>query len=94
MVLLESLYFGVPVITSDTAGAVDIIRDKEHGCVLDSFDIYSWVDMCEKYLKGQTRNRELLKNYVETNYGWNAIAAQYICRYEKMTHSNENSFSE
>ena len=94
MVLLESLYFGVPVIPSVTAGAVDIITDQAPGSVLDSFNMHSWVDMCEKYLKRQTGNRELLKDYVETNYRWNAIVAQYIHHYEKMTHRNENSFSE
>ena len=61
---------------------------------MDMFDIQSWLDMCEKYLNKQIWNRELLKNYVETNYEWNAIAAQYIRHYEKMIHQNENSFSE
>ena len=29
---------------------------------------------------------EYFKDYVETNYGWNAIVAQYIRHYEKMIH--------
>ena len=82
MILLESLYLGVPVFASDTAGAVDIMKDQTHGSLLGSLDIHSCGNMCHKSLTRQTGNRELLKKYVEMDYEMYAIVAQYIRYYE------------
>ena len=39
MVLMEAIYFGVPVITSNNGGADTLIRDGENGVVINSNDV-------------------------------------------------------
>ena len=44
MVILESMYFGLPVISSSTAGADTIIENEVDGVILNKFDVDLWKD--------------------------------------------------
>ncbi|MCL1479002.1 MAG: glycosyltransferase family 4 protein [Marinobacter sp.] len=44
MVVAESLFFGTPVISTRTAGPIDIIEVKIQGCLLPSMDVNSWLE--------------------------------------------------
>ena len=55
MVMLEAMYFGVPVISTASAGAKVIIQQDVTGYILDTFDTSLWaekiVDINEKVQK-------------------------------------------
>lgn len=42
MVLLEAMYFGLPVISSMNGGASVLIEDQENGYIMQSFKITDW----------------------------------------------------
>lgn len=51
MVLLESMYFGLPVVSSYTAGSETIIEQWKNGVIISDFNINKWtrniMDLCE-----------------------------------------------
>lgn len=44
MVILEAMYFGVPVISTASAGAKAIIRHRQTGYIFEEFDARQWAD--------------------------------------------------
>lgn len=63
MVLLESMYFCMPTITSVNGGSNMMIENGKNGFVLDSFDANSWAHLIIRL----SQDKELCKNI-----GWNA----------------------
>ena len=47
MVILESMYWKVPVLSTATGGGVAIIRNNENGWIIDSFSLQDWVNKIE-----------------------------------------------
>jgi glycosyltransferase involved in cell wall biosynthesis len=90
MVVLEALYNGLPVISSKTAGPIDIITKSFHGCVLE-FDRNSWSDSIDFYIQSEQQSEEIKnkrKEYIMQTYSWDLIAEGYL----KIL-KNENNFS-
>jgi glycosyltransferase involved in cell wall biosynthesis len=76
MVILESLYFGLPVIASKTAGPLDIIKDKKLGVCLE-LNPQLWANHIKFFL--EMKNHEnYRKNYIISNYDWDKIAKRYL----------------
>lgn len=48
MVILESMYFGLPVLSTLTAGSDAIINDGVDGVVLNNLDVRDWVEHIEQ----------------------------------------------
>ena len=44
MVMLESMYFGTPVVSSVNGGSTTLIRDGENGYIVNSFDAEIWAE--------------------------------------------------
>jgi len=80
MVVLESLYFGLPVVSSKTAGPLDILSNNLLGYCLD-FDKNLWVDKILLLLKAQN-DKFYKKKIVLTNFSWDVIARKY-CEFYK-----------
>lgn len=85
MVLLEAMYFGLPVISSMNGGASTLIEDGRNGYMMNRFDIPSWA---EKIL-GVAGDDELrcrlgrnAKNTIESRFLWDKLADQFIRAYE------------
>jgi glycosyltransferase involved in cell wall biosynthesis len=53
--LMEALAMGVPVITSDTRGCRDVVRDGVDGIVLATEDPAEWAQACVALLRDDTR---------------------------------------
>lgn len=73
MVLLEALYYDLPILSTPTAGAVDIV-DKRAGRICN-LEVDQWV----KEIEFICSNRELYSPrevYLE-NYQWQTIAEKY-----------------
>lgn len=79
MVVLEAIYNGLPVISSLTAGPMDIIINSTFGCCLPLNETH-WAEAIIKNLAGwESENlKELRQKYIIDNFNWNKIAKQYL----------------
>ena len=82
MVLLEAMYFDLPIISSDNGGSDTLITDGYDGVVVRSFEVDAWVnaisllhDDLDKY--NEIRNN--LANKDHSIYTWDGIVAKYLC---------------
>lgn len=86
MVLLEALYFGLPVISSANGGASVLIREGENGFILDNFNTSEWEKRIEYILKDKKRYKEMKEtahNLVENHFLWDKLADKFIDGYEE-----------
>lgn len=81
MVLLESMYFGVPVIASENGGSKTIIENQESGQIVKEFDALKWADAVAKYIENPNYTRIVVENarkIVATEYSWATIASKFL----------------
>ena len=90
MVVLEAIYNGLPVISSLTAGPMDIIINSTFGCCLP-LNEFQWSESIIKNLSGwESENlKELRRKYIIDNFNWNKIARKYL----DLIIINENSLN-
>ncbi len=81
MVILESLFYGVPVISSPTAGATAILNKELFGSIV-IMEIDIWVENILRYLEGKHEkdigNRR--RSYIKKFFSWDNIAESYLKR--------------
>lgn len=87
MVILEAMYFGLPVITTDNAGALTIIDNGKDGLIIPQLDSHKWIE-CITDLCSDTQRlhnmKQLAHNKIVENYNWDGtIADQYIEAYKE-----------
>lgn len=85
MVLMEAMYFTVPVITSDNGGADMIYRDGENGLVIDSnrsgeFRLEEWMDAAERIYSDSNLRESIRRtlSYDRHKLGWEEVAKGII----------------
>lgn len=69
-VVNEALYYGLPVISTDRAGAIELIDDGRTGCVVKSDNIHDLATEIEYLLKNPQKIKEMkgnVKNMSKTN---------------------------
>lgn len=76
MVILESLYFGLPVIASKTAGPLDILKNEKLGICLE-LNPQLWANYTKYYLE-MKNYKDFRKRYIISNYNWDKIAKKYL----------------
>ncbi|SFE81709.1 glycosyltransferase family 4 protein [Thermophagus xiamenensis] len=80
MVVLEALYFGIPVFSTPTAGPKDIIKNYEYGRILD-LDLDYWCLEIEEYLEHEKKHKRerclLRRRFVKSHYNWDKISQKY-----------------
>jgi glycosyltransferase involved in cell wall biosynthesis len=86
MVILESLYFGIPIISTKEAGPVFILQNDILGCCLEKLDKTEWIHKIDFYLKNNknTQHIDLRKKEVENKYRWSNIAEKYYTIIQKL----------
>ncbi len=79
MIVLEALYFGLPVISTPTAGPKTILRDISSGVCLN-FNINDWINQVIFYQNNfnSIENKEKRKKLVVKKYNWKYLAKKYI----------------
>lgn len=87
MVLLEALYFGLPVVSSPNGGADMAIRDGVNGKIIENFEKADWMDAVEE-------NYRLWKDKALTStagiaMSWDDIADNFIAEYKKALNEPE-----
>ena len=79
MVLLEAMFFDLPVISSKNGGSDMLITNGEDGVVLNEFDIKQWVDAIRKMAREQAKDmHEKLIQKDHSVYTWDGIAKRYL----------------
>ena len=86
MVLLEALYFGLPVISSKNGGADMLIENGINGLIETSFDALKWAEKISELIS-DSKQYENIKNNLsakdQVKLDWNNIAEQFITGYQK-----------
>lgn len=86
MVLLEAMYFGVPVISTENGGAVTLIKQGENGYVLEGFDAMQWVEKIESLMYNKEKWMEMgymAEKTVKEKYLWEKLADQFLSAYQE-----------
>ncbi|OKO92452.1 glycosyl transferase, group 1 [Geobacillus proteiniphilus] len=81
MVLLESMYFGVPVVSSVNGGAVTIIDNEINGFIIETFDEDLWVNKISLLLGNESLRAQFSNNgkkNIRENFIWDVIAEKLL----------------
>ena len=80
MVILESMYFGTPVISTSTAGA-NTLLDQYTGRIMDSLDVNMWKDtIIQLSSRPEILNKMKVqcKNVIRNNFVWDRAVDKYV----------------
>ena len=81
MVLLEAMYFGLPVITTMNGGSIMLIKDQETGIICDLNDVNSWCELIMNLLNDQKLRDKISMNssrLIKENYTWDALSDKFL----------------
>lgn len=81
MVLLEAMYFGVPVISSLNGGSSTLIEDGVNGIIVDKFSVDMWAKQIINVIKDEEYCNDLKeesKNTINKYYLWDAVCEKFI----------------
>ena len=79
MVIMESMYFGTPVISTSTAGAETLI-DESTGKVIDGLDVNAWKKSILQIAEDQKLLSEMKKRcqyYIANNLIWDKASGNF-----------------
>ena len=84
--LMEALAMGVPVITCDTRGCRDVVRDQVDGIVLEDCTIDSLVSAMELLIDNKSFHSSLVTNALDGRKRFNRLnfVHEQIKIYEKL----------
>ena len=92
MVLLEEMYYGLPVFTTYNGGSSTLINN-ENGIIIENTDCNEWSEKIVKVLSDKKECDaigEKAHRTVEKNYTWDALANKFLSVYEKrLRNTNE-----
>lgn len=79
MVVMESLAYGVPVVSTPEAGPQYLLSDKKYG-ICAPLDRKKWITVIDYYLNNQNTEecRKARVTYVNQYYRWPLIAKKYF----------------
>ena len=86
MVLLEAMYFGIPVLTTFNGGSCTLIDDDVNGFILDQLDPDKWADRICSLLEQPEHLAEVVRKASDTvagNYTWDALAPRFLELYSR-----------
>lgn len=81
MVLLEAMYFGLPVVSSHSAGAGTLIQNNRNGLIVEQFSTSAWKAAIEKLLEDEKFARNLgneAQKTIKNEYMWDSIADKML----------------
>ncbi len=81
MVVLEAMYYGVPVISNNTAGPASIIDSEVNGLIIDELDKENWCSEIQSLLTNTDKlnmMKKNAKNKIEQELTWKRIAQKYL----------------
>lgn len=81
MVLLESMYFGAPTVTSLNGGSTTLIENKKNGVIVEKFCENMWVDEIIELLENDNYRNTIKVNSINTIknfFTWEKICDKFI----------------
>lgn len=90
MVILEAMYYGVPVFSTATAGAMDIISDGVNGFIIEELNIAKWKFKIEQLLNDKNKMAAVKNNAVSTirnNFVWDKACLPFYNVYYSLISS-------
>lgn len=81
MVLLEAMYYKVPVISTLNGGSDLMIKDSVNGFIAENSNIKKWGDTVTKIINDPKLSEQIGENAHETikqNFTWDALAVKFI----------------
>lgn len=84
MVILESMFFGLPVVSSRTAGSEAIIDNGENGVIIDEKDLYVWCRTIQELCMSKDKYNEMsisAKRKIEESLVWDKASEAFIRHY-------------
>ena len=92
MVLLEAMFFGTPVITTENGGSATLIRNGENGIICDSLSSNDWA----KAILSITENKNLqntisqnAENTIKNHFTWDRLADTFIGVYKTLLNGKD-----
>lgn len=85
MVLLEAMYLGAPVISSENGGSLTLMSDGSCGQIVKEFDTDQWTNAIMKYLNDEEYAKSVVKagqEKIRTTYNWDTIVDRFISAME------------
>ena len=96
MVLLEAMYFGLPVLSSDNGGASVLIKDEENGIIIDDFQQESWVQAIDNLIRDKEKYsiiKEKASQTIKERFLWSHLADKFLEAFEEATELFKNGES-
>jgi len=81
MVLLEAMYHGAPIVSSENGGSLTLMADGTCGQIVKEFDTDKWVEAIMKYLDDEAYVEKVVsagKENLKTTYNWNTIVDRFL----------------
>ncbi len=86
MVLLEAMYFGIPIITTKNGGSTTVIKDGKNGFIRENDNHKQWLDIINKVLENKVMAQNIKDKSQETiknNYTWDKLVEKIIKIYNE-----------
>ena len=86
MVLLEAMYFGLPVISTINGGSDMMIRDGENGFLMDDYSSKAWAAKVMAVADDDLLKQQVGRSAMETvcrNFTWDALAKEFLTVYKE-----------
>jgi len=81
MVVLEAMFYGVPVISNNTAGPASIIDSDINGVIIEELAITKWCSVIKNLLSDTNKlniMKQKAKNKIEQDLTWEKISQKYL----------------
>lgn len=94
MVILESMYYNVPVLSTMTGGAKSLIKDNETGYLINSLNSDEWASKVKNIFENMElycKIKSTIHDHVVHNLLWNKTCMNYITLYNKAL-DDDNKF--
>lgn len=78
MVIMESLYYGIPILTTNNGGSSTLLRESFEDMIIDGYSSKEWLKRIVLLKKKYNKKYEILNNYIVNNYTWDKISEKIL----------------
>lgn len=91
MVILEAMYFGLPVVSSINGGSKMLINSDENGVIIEKFNLNEWVCCILDLIKDVNKRESMGKKANEiivNGYTWDKLVPSFLRAYTSVLEKN------
>lgn len=88
MVLLEAMYFKLPVVTSLNGGSDILIKDRGTGVIVEKFDTDEWASSIVELLQKPEQCAmigEKASSFISNEFTWDALSEKFLKVYRRVS---------